>query len=72
MTTIRSIAELGALIRDTRKSQGLTQTQLAQLSGCGLSFITNLERGKATSEIGKALRVMNSLGIDFVAARRGA
>lgn len=71
MEIIRTISDLGKFIRETRKSQGITQTQLAQLSGCGLSFITNLENGKATSEIGKALNVMNSLGIDFAAIRRG-
>lgn len=71
MQTVHSIADLGSAIRKERKAQGLTQTQLADLSGSGLTFISNLERGKATSEIGKTLAVMNTLGLDMVCRKRG-
>lgn len=71
MQTINSIQELGAAIRTERKAQGLTQTDLADLSGAGLTFISNLERGKSTSEIGKVLTVMNTLGLDMACAKRG-
>lgn len=71
MQTIHSVADLGLAIRAERKAQGLTQTQLADLSGSGLTFISNLERGKATSEIGKVLTVMNTLGLDMACMKRG-
>ena len=56
-------AVIGKLIRDTRKSLGVTQKDLALTSGMGLRFIIDLERGKETCEIGKALRVLQTLGI---------
>jgi y4mF family transcriptional regulator len=54
---------MGRLIRDTRKKLGLTQKALALTSGTGLRFVIELERGKETCEIGKALTILNTLGI---------
>ena len=42
---------------------GVTQKNLALTSGTGLRFIIDLEKGKETCEIGKALTVLNTLGI---------
>ena len=42
--------EIGELIRDTRKAQGLTQPQLAAASGVGLRFLVELEAGKGSSQ----------------------
>lgn len=55
--------ELGCLLRSTRKAQGVTQKQLALISGTGLRFISDLENGKPSCELEKSLRVINSLGI---------
>lgn len=41
----------------------LTQPELALTSGTGLRFIVDLENGKPTCQIGKALQVLNALGI---------
>ena len=51
------------MIRSTRKSMGVTQKDLALTSGTGLRFVIDLEKGKETCEIGKALRVLQTLGI---------
>jgi HTH-type transcriptional regulator / antitoxin HipB len=56
-------AQIGKLIRDTRKSIGVTQKNLALTSGTGIRFIVDLENGKETCEIGKALSILNTLGI---------
>jgi len=56
-------AQLGKLIKDTRTGVGLTQEKLAMTAGTGLRFIIDLERGKPTCEIGKALTVLHTLGI---------
>jgi HTH-type transcriptional regulator/antitoxin HipB len=56
-------AQIGKLIRDTRKSLGVTQKDLALTSGTGIRFIIDLENGKETCEIGKALSILNTLGI---------
>jgi y4mF family transcriptional regulator len=55
--------QIGRLIRDTRKKLGVTQKALALTSGTGLRFVIDLEKGKETCEIGKALTILNTLGI---------
>ena len=67
---IGSTKELGELIMHERKAQGLTQTQLAGLSGVGITFLSNLENGKQTAELGKTLNVLATLGLDLLAERR--
>jgi HTH-type transcriptional regulator / antitoxin HipB len=56
-------SQIGKLIRDTRKGLRVTQKQLALAAGTGLRFLIELERGKETCEIGKTLKVLNTLGI---------
>jgi len=58
-----SPADIGNLVRETRKRLGVTQKELALTSGTGLRFIIELEKGKETCEIGKALTVLHTLGI---------
>ena len=55
--------ELGETIRNTRKEQGLTQPQLAMACGTGVRFIVDLEAGKETCQLGKALNVIQTLGL---------
>lgn len=61
------IKKLGTIVRRARKKQGLTQEQLAATAGVGLRFIRELEQGKESCHIGKALKVVSMLGIDVVA-----
>lgn len=55
--------EIGLIVQKTRKAQGLTQPQLAMACGTGVRFIVDLEAGKETCQIGKALNVMQMLGL---------
>lgn len=61
---MRKVEHLGKLVRDTRKSQKLTQEQLAAATGVGVRFIRELEQGKESCHIGKVLLVLTMLGID--------
>lgn len=61
------IRKLGEMIKKTRKEQGLTQEQLAATTGVGVRFIRELEQGKESCHIGKALSVVAMLGIDIEA-----
>ena len=62
--------ELGKVLRQKRKEAGLTQHDLAQHAGVGVRFISELENGKDTAEIGKALHVFNILGFNmFIKSR---
>ena len=57
-----SAEELGKAIRNARKAHGLTQTELAFAAGVGIRFISELEAGKPTAQLGKMLQVMAALG----------
>lgn len=71
MNPIRTSSEIGAAIRTERRQQGLTQTELADLCGVSLSFVSNLENGKPTTELAKALTVLTTLGLDLFLVKRG-
>lgn len=53
---------IGDLVRRLRKAQGLRQDELAGVSGVGIRFIVDLEAGKPTIQLGKALHVLATLG----------
>lgn len=61
----------GAAVRARRRELGYTQRQLADVSGCGVRFVSELERGKPTSELGKALAVASMLSLDVELSARG-
>ncbi len=56
---------LGSQVRKHRKSLGLTQRDAAGLCGVGELFLSELERGTATAELGKVLQVLQRLGLRF-------
>jgi y4mF family transcriptional regulator len=58
-----SSQDIGRIVRETRKNLAVTQKALALTSGTGLRFIIELEKGKPTCELGKALTVVQTLGI---------
>ncbi len=58
-------AEIGDIVRTSRKAAGLRQDELAGASGVGLRFIVDLEAGKPTAQIGKTLQVLAALGCSF-------
>ena len=66
---IYDAADFGRAVRSFRKAKGYTQ--IADLSGCSLMFVSNLERGKETAELGKALAVLATIGVDVRADARG-
>lgn len=65
---ILQTSDLATLIKSARKAQKLTQDDLAGLSGIGRRFISDVENGKDTAQIGKILKVISSLGIVLIAS----
>ena len=53
----------GEAVRSCRKRQGVTQIQLAAIANTGVRFIGDLENGKPTVQLDKALRVASMLGL---------
>ena len=62
---IQSTKQLGTAIRAKRKQLKVTQAELAMTCGTGLRFIVDLEKGKPTCQIGKILRILQSLGVSL-------
>lgn len=56
----------GALLRRRRSELGMNQSDLALATGVGRRFIIDLEAGKASCQIGKALLVAETLGLRVV------
>lgn len=61
--TIRT--EIGARIKELRLSQGLTQQQLADLSGLSKPNISNIEAGKYSVGIDVLYRVCEALKVSI-------
>lgn len=68
---IGDTTELGAAVRLGRKAQGLTQQQFADIAGVGVRFLSELERGKETAEVGLVLRVVQLAGFDVILRQKG-
>ncbi|MEI8039129.1 MAG: helix-turn-helix domain-containing protein [Verrucomicrobiota bacterium] len=63
MSLITDTRSFGEAIRGARRRLKVTQKDLALASGTGLRFIIDLEKGKATCQIGKALELARTLGL---------
>jgi len=62
---IQDSQSLGQAIRQQRRRLKVTQKDLAMSSGTGLRFIIDLERGKPTCQLGKALEIVRALGLNL-------
>lgn len=60
---LKNARDFGNLIRDARKASNTTQKELAAACGVGIRFIQELEKGKPTCELEKALLVARMLGM---------
>lgn len=63
--------KLGNIIRNRRKELNYTQAFLSEYTGLSISFISDVERGKSTVEIGKVIQLTSILGLDINVDVRG-
>ncbi len=61
----------GEELKKRRKELGYTQAYLSDFTGFSVSFISDLENGKPTAELGKAIHYANMLGLDVKLDVRG-
>jgi HTH-type transcriptional regulator/antitoxin HipB len=71
MTKISDVKELGLLVRQRRKEAGLTLKDAAGMAGVGIRFLSELERGKPTLQIGMAIQVIQLFGLELHVRLRG-
>lgn len=62
---IRTAEDLGRLIRDQRKRQGLRQTDLAAIIGASHVFVGDVEKGRPSVQLGRVLRLLDELGLEL-------
>jgi len=67
---IRTVTDLGNAVCNTRKEQGLTQADIAGLAQTGNRFIVDLEKGKPTIQLQKALTILELLGLELVIRKK--
>lgn len=60
---IGSARELGLYVQDRRRSLGLTQVQLAKAAHVSRRWLSDLEAGKATAEIGLIMKTLHALDL---------
>ena len=68
---ITDAVSFGQALRARRRELGYTQAYVAEVSGFSVSFISDLENGKRTVELEKAIRLANLLGLDCSLTPRG-
>jgi len=67
---IRTVSDLGPMIRNARKAMKLNQTQFAAHAGVGRRFVSELESGKSSLEFDKVIACALAAGIDISARSR--
>lgn len=60
---LTSVLEAGIAIRTLRKRAGIRIDDFAMTAGVSKQFMTDLENGKATVQMGKVLQLLQRLGI---------
>lgn len=60
---VRTARDLGAAVRDARLRKGWTQAEFADRIGVSRQWVIALEQGKASAELGTALRAVAILGM---------
>lgn len=68
---VTAVADLAAIIRDTRHRRGLTQFQLAAAVGITRQSVVNLETGRANPTLATVLAALHALGLRFDVAPSG-
>ncbi len=58
-----SAAEVGKIVAAARRFRRLTQSELARAIGATQTWVSEVERGKETAQIGKVLRALGFLGV---------
>jgi len=64
---VESASDFGRAVRTARKEAGLSQMQLAERCGCSQRFVSEIERGKETAELGRAVKLLEALNVPLSA-----
>jgi transcriptional regulator with XRE-family HTH domain len=63
---IRRAEDIGLAVSEARRARGLTQMQLAELTGVERTYLAKLEAGMNTLLVDRSLRLLRRLGARVV------
>lgn len=63
--TVRSVADLGLALRAIRKGSKVRLDDLADIAGVSKQFVSDVERGKQTVQLGLTLRLLAEMGLNL-------
>jgi transcriptional regulator with XRE-family HTH domain len=63
--TVHTVADLGLALRATRKASQVRLDDLAGIAGVSKQFVSDVERGKPTVQMGLALRLLEEMGLSI-------
>lgn len=64
---IMSLAELGPILRQTRRDRGLTMEDVMFAANVSKTFVIDAEAGKPTCQFDRVLRVAQVVGVSLTA-----
>jgi HTH-type transcriptional regulator / antitoxin HipB len=62
--SVRTPADVGALIKDRRRELGLDQSELAKRIGVSRLWVNQVEGGKPGASLGLVLRALAAVGVE--------
>ena len=65
LVRVESAAALGQAAKAQRQRLGMTQAEVALVAGVGVRFIGELEAGKPSLQLERAVRVVRALGFEL-------
>jgi HTH-type transcriptional regulator / antitoxin HipB len=63
--SLRTPADIGALIKDRRRALGLDQAELATKMGVSRLWVNQVERGKPGASLGLVLRALAAVDVEI-------
>jgi len=68
---VRTMAELGALVRAAREKAGLTQVELARRARVSREWLVKVENGRTSAEMPRVMDVLAELDLGLDVYERG-
>ncbi|MDZ4309481.1 MAG: helix-turn-helix transcriptional regulator [Cypionkella sp.] len=68
--SIRSLRQAAAALRARRRARGMTQKQLAQITGTAQSTVSDIETGVVSVSLDVYLRLLEALGAELTVTGR--
>jgi HTH-type transcriptional regulator/antitoxin HipB len=72
MDRARTPQQIGTALRAARRAAGLTQAELASLSGLRQELISRIESGSQGTAISAIFALLGALGLEFQVRPRGS